>query len=69
MTDRNNEMINLIAIYFLRFLHELTVISGLQTYADAFVTPDYPAMGYRRSLQRRSAALYIACFNPRVPEK
>jgi len=33
MADRNNEIIYLIAKYFLRFLHELTVISGVQTSA------------------------------------
>jgi adenine/guanine phosphoribosyltransferase-like PRPP-binding protein len=31
MTHRNNEMVNLIAKYFLRFLHELTVSSSLQS--------------------------------------
>ncbi len=33
MADRNNEIRHLIAKYFLRFLHELTVISGAQTSA------------------------------------
>jgi len=33
MAHRNNEMINLIAKYFSTFLHELTVISSLQSNA------------------------------------
>jgi hypothetical protein len=33
---RNNEMINLIAKYFLRFLHELTVSSGFQSNAGSY---------------------------------
>jgi hypothetical protein len=34
IAHRNNEMINLIAKYFLTFLHELTVISSLQSNAE-----------------------------------
>jgi len=33
MTDLNNEMISLIPIYFLRFLHELTISSAPTTIA------------------------------------